>query len=81
MTENGKWNTITVDGNDTVFHKADVVFEGGGVKGIGLAYAVKAFEARGYVDWARVAGTSAGGNHGGLHRVWRNRRGRCPCAL
>ena len=60
MTENGRWNTITVDGNDTVFHNADVVFEGGGVKGIGLAYAVKAFEARGYVDWARVAGTSAG---------------------
>ncbi len=38
---------------------ADAVFEGGGVKGIGLAGAVAVAEERGY-RWANVAGTSAG---------------------
>lgn len=39
--------------------RADGVFEGGGVKGIGLAGAVAVAEARGY-EWSNVAGTSAG---------------------
>jgi NTE family protein len=38
---------------------ADLVFEGGGVKGIGLAGAFAALEARGY-EPKKVAGTSAG---------------------
>lgn len=39
--------------------RADAVFEGGGVKGIGLVGAVVAAEERGY-EWVNVAGTSAG---------------------
>ena len=39
--------------------KADAVFEGGGVKGIGLVGAVAVAEERGY-QWVNVAGTSAG---------------------
>ncbi len=39
--------------------KADAVFEGGGVKGIGLAGAILAMEEAGY-RWVNVAGTSAG---------------------
>lgn len=39
--------------------KADVVFEGGGVKGIGLVGALCSLENKGYV-WQRAAGTSAG---------------------
>jgi NTE family protein len=39
--------------------KADAVFEGGGVKGIGLVGALAAAEERGY-RWVNVAGTSAG---------------------
>jgi NTE family protein len=39
--------------------KADAVFEGGGVKGIGLVGAVAAAEEKGY-QWENVAGTSAG---------------------
>jgi NTE family protein len=42
----------------TDFH-ADLVFEGGGVKGIGLAGALQTLEERGYVP-QNVAGTSAG---------------------
>lgn len=38
---------------------ADAVFEGGGVKGIGLVGALKVAEAQGY-QWRSVAGTSAG---------------------
>lgn len=38
---------------------ADAVFEGGGVKGIGLVGAVVEAEARGY-RWSHLAGTSAG---------------------
>jgi len=38
---------------------ADAVFEGGGVKGIGLVGALKTFEDNGY-EWINVAGTSAG---------------------
>ncbi len=38
---------------------ADAVFEGGGVKGIGLVGAVAVAEEKGY-QWANVAGTSAG---------------------
>ena len=38
---------------------ADLVFEGGGVKGIGLAGAIQTLEERGYVP-QNVAGTSAG---------------------
>ena len=40
-------------------HYVDLVFEGGGVKGIGLAGAVETLEERGYVP-QNVAGTSAG---------------------
>jgi len=40
-------------------HYVDLVFEGGGVKGIGLAGAVETLEERGYVS-QNVAGTSAG---------------------
>ncbi len=39
--------------------RADAVFEGGGVKGVGLVGAVVAVEERGY-EWMNVAGTSAG---------------------
>ncbi len=39
--------------------RADAVFEGGGVKGIGLVGALAEAEARGY-RWENVAGTSAG---------------------
>jgi len=39
--------------------RADAVFEGGGVKGIGLVGALLEAEARGY-RWVNVAGTSAG---------------------
>lgn len=39
---------------------ADGVFEGGGVKGIGLVGALTVAEQEGYRDWRRVAGTSAG---------------------
>ena len=39
--------------------KADAVFEGGGVKGIGLVGAVAVAEEEGY-HWVNVAGTSAG---------------------
>ena len=45
--------------NTSDFHKADAVFEGGGVKGIGLAGALEAFEEAGF-RWQNVAGTSAG---------------------
>lgn len=38
---------------------ADAVFEGGGVKGIGLVGAIAVAEERGY-HWVNVAGTSAG---------------------
>ena len=38
--------------------RADAVFEGGGVKGIGLVGAVSASEEKGY-HWMNVAGTSA----------------------
>ena len=40
-------------------HLADAVFEGGGVKGIGLVGAVAVAEEKGY-RWSNVAGTSAG---------------------
>ena len=36
--------------------KADGVFEGGGVKGIGLVGALTVAEEEGYKDWQRVAG-------------------------
>jgi len=39
--------------------RADAVFEGGGVKGVGLVGALCSLEKKGYV-WQRVAGTSAG---------------------
>ncbi len=45
--------------NDTAGRTADLVLEGGGVKGIGLAGAVTHLAAAGY-RFARVAGTSAG---------------------
>ncbi|WP_291632552.1 patatin-like phospholipase family protein [Clostridium sp.] len=38
---------------------ADAVFEGGGIKGIGLVGALKVFEDNGY-QWKNVSGTSAG---------------------
>jgi NTE family protein len=44
----------------TVPAEADAVFEGGGVKGIALAGAVAAAEAKGIRAWKNVAGTSAG---------------------
>lgn len=46
-------------------HKADLVLEGGGVKGIALAGAVSVLEERGY-EFPRVAGTSAGAIVGAL---------------
>lgn len=39
--------------------RADLVLEGGGVKGIGLVGAIRALEAQGY-EFPRLAGTSAG---------------------
>lgn len=47
------------NGQQTRRRRADAVFEGGGVKGIGLVGAVVEAEARGY-QWVNVAGTSAG---------------------
>jgi NTE family protein len=46
-------------GTETHARKVDLVFEGGGVKGIGLAGAVATLEERGY-EPQNVAGTSAG---------------------
>jgi NTE family protein len=40
--------------------RADAVFEGGGVKGIAFAGALKAAEQAGTREWVNVAGTSAG---------------------
>jgi NTE family protein len=40
--------------------EADAVFEGGGVKGIAFAGAIKSAEAAGVAEWKNVAGTSAG---------------------
>ncbi len=40
--------------------QADGVFEGGGVKGIAFAGAIKAAEEEGVREWVNVAGTSAG---------------------
>lgn len=48
--------------------KADAVFEGGGVKGIGLVGAVKAIEEAGYV-FENMVGTSAGAIVGALLAV------------
>ena len=45
--------------SETKNQKADAVFEGGGVKGIGLVGAVAVAEERGY-HWVNLAGTSAG---------------------
>jgi NTE family protein len=45
--------------------QADLVLEGGGVKGIALAGAVSVLEERGY-EFARIAGTSAGAIVGAL---------------
>ncbi|KZL91108.1 patatin-like phospholipase family protein [Clostridium magnum] len=39
--------------------KADAVFKGGGIKGIGLIGAVCCLEDKGY-EWHRCAGTSSG---------------------
>jgi NTE family protein len=39
--------------------KADAVFEGGGMRGIGIVGALTYLESKGY-EWQRVAGTSAG---------------------
>ncbi|MBM3315283.1 alpha/beta hydrolase, partial [candidate division WOR-3 bacterium] len=47
---------------------ADAVFEGGGVKGIGLVGAYSVFEERGY-EFANLAGTSAGAIVAGLLAV------------
>ncbi|MDP3878770.1 MAG: patatin-like phospholipase family protein [Dehalococcoidales bacterium] len=44
---------------ETTLLKADAVFEGGGVKGIGLVGAIAVAEERG-IAWQNVAGTSAG---------------------
>lgn len=44
---------------DRDIQKADAVFEGGGVKGVGLAGALQAFEEAGF-QWQNVAGTSVG---------------------
>jgi len=48
--------------------KADVVFEGGGVKGIGLVGALQVAEEKGY-EWVNIAGTSAGAIVGALLAV------------
>ena len=45
--------------SETKNQKADAVFEGGGVKGIGLVGAVAVAEEKGY-HWENLAGTSAG---------------------
>jgi len=42
-----------------IFLKADLIIEGGGVKGIGLVGAIEYAEEKGY-KWERLAGTSAG---------------------
>lgn len=47
---------------------ADAVFEGGGIKGIGLVGALKIFESSGY-QWKNVCGTSAGSIVAGLVAV------------
>ena len=56
--------TATVATNP-VAKQADLVLEGGGVKGIGLVGAIAVLEENGYV-FARVAGTSAGAIVGSL---------------
>ena len=41
-------------------HRADAVFEGGGVKGIAFAGAIAAAWKAGVKEWVNLAGTSAG---------------------
>jgi NTE family protein len=48
-------------------NSVDLVFEGGGVKGIGLAGAFSVLDTEGYTPNC-VAGTSAGAIHGGTRR-------------
>ena len=51
-------------------HRADGVFEGGGVKGIAFAGAIAAAEKDGGVqEWVNIAGTSAGVDRGRAARV------------
>ena len=50
---------MTGTSNGVTDKRVDLVFEGGGVKGIGLVGAVSILEERGYEPW-NVAGTSAG---------------------
>jgi NTE family protein len=40
--------------------EADGVFAGGGIKGLAFAGALEVAEAKGYTEWAQLAGTSAG---------------------
>jgi NTE family protein len=40
--------------------RADGVFSGGGIKGLAFAGALEVAEERGYTEWAKLAGTSAG---------------------
>jgi NTE family protein len=40
--------------------QADGVFSGGGIKGLAFAGALEVAEERGYTDWVKLAGTSAG---------------------
>ena len=50
-------------------HRADAVFEGGGVKGIAFAGAIAAAEKdAGVEEWVNVAGTSRAGPTGGSRR-------------
>jgi NTE family protein len=51
--------SLTMSGDDIELKPADLVLEGGGVKGIGLAGAIVRLDAEGY-RFKRVAGSSAG---------------------
>ena len=51
-----RWYYMTIN---TSMKLADIVFEGGGVKGIGLVGALKPFEQKGF-QWKNICGNSAG---------------------
>src|SRR3954462_5787764 len=61
----GRWRRRARERGENGMATADLVLEGGGVKGIGLVGAISVLEERGYT-FHRIAGTSAGAIVGSL---------------
>src|SRR5204863_6419907 len=59
------WRRRAREGGENAMATADLVLEGGGVKGIGLVGAISILEEHGYA-FHRIAGTSAGAIVGSL---------------